>query len=65
MRNNGDEKCPLLFVEEWPVIGKVPMLFFIPKECSERNELAQLIMAHGGQLSESHECFTYQIMPIK
>ena len=58
MRNNL-ENCPLLFVEEWPVIGKVPMLFFIPKEAGERAELAQLIMAHGGQLSDSHECFTY------
>jgi hypothetical protein len=29
-----------LFVEELPVIGKVPMLFFIPKEAGERAELA-------------------------
>ena len=60
-----DKTCPALFVEEWPFIGKVPMLFFVPKETPERAELSMLITAHGGQLVEAHECFTYQIAPIK
>ena len=64
MRNNVEMEArqpPLLFVEDLPYIGQVPMFFYIPKESKEKPELAQVIEAHGGRLTEAHECFTYQI----
>ena len=52
-----------------PIIGEVPMVFFIPEtgesaEFDERRKLRNLIEKNGGLLSEFHECFTYQIEPI-
>jgi hypothetical protein len=52
-----------IFSVEIPIIGKVPMVFFVP-DCSEKNDLTKLITSHGGLVSNLHECFTYQISPI-
>jgi hypothetical protein len=49
-----------IFVEEIPIIGKVPMCFYLPKS-PELNDLSKLIQNHGGKITEMHECFTYQI----
>ena len=53
-----------IFVEEFPVIGKVPMHFYLPHSC-ERSDLKALIERHGGAVTEIHECFTYQIAPLE
>ena len=55
-----------LFVEEIPIIGEVPMVFYIPDPLNpskndERNKLRTLIEKNGGILSEFHECFTTQL----
>jgi hypothetical protein len=47
-----------IFTEEIPIIGKVPIIFFVP-DCSERNDLTKLITSHGGMVSALHESFTY------
>ena len=47
-----------IFVDELPVIGKVPMVFYIP-QCKERNDIKLLIERHGGLVSDFHECFTF------
>jgi hypothetical protein len=52
-----------IFTQEIPIIGKVPMLFFVP-ECSEKADLTKLITSHGGMITHLHECFTYQICPL-
>ena len=54
-----------IFVEDVPLIGKVPMCFVIPKVSSQYNDLAKLIQNHGGRLTDLHECFTYQIEPLE
>lgn len=46
-----------------PIIGEVPMMFYIPKCGQAYNELKDLIEEHGGMVVEKHECFTYQIKP--
>jgi hypothetical protein len=52
-----------IFTQEIPIIGKVPMLFFVP-EGSEKADLTKLITSHGGMVTHLHECFTYQICPL-
>jgi hypothetical protein len=58
-----------LFVEQLPIIGEVPMFFYIPDSgdqniFSEKNKLRMLIEKNGGRISEFHECFTYQLEPL-
>jgi len=46
-----------------PVIGEVPLMFYIP-ECGEHYfNLKKLIEDHGGMVVEQHECYTFQIKP--
>jgi hypothetical protein len=49
-----------IFVEEIPIIGEVPMCFYMP-DSPERKDLERMIVSHGGRITEWHECFTYQI----
>lgn len=58
-----------IFVDSIPIIGEVPMVFYIPDTADaegfdEKRKLTILIEKNGGLLSEFHECFTYQIEPI-
>ena len=46
-----------------PGIGKAPMAFYLPPS-QDKADMKVLIEKHGGQVSEIHECFTYQIAPI-
>jgi hypothetical protein len=39
-------------------------VFYLP-DSEERDILRALIEKHGGITSELHECFTYQIHPLK
>ncbi len=53
-----------IFVEDIPIIGSVPMTFFLPdtsdrSQGSERNRLIMLIEKYGGLTTNFHECFTY------
>lgn len=53
-----------IFVDSIPIIGEVPMVFFIPEtgeagDTDEKSRLRALIEKNGGLLSEFHECFTY------
>ena len=46
-----------------PIIGEVPMMFYIPKCGKVYNDLKYMIEEHGGMVVDQHECFTYQIKP--
>ena len=52
-----------IFIERIPIIGEVPMVFFIPENIvggdDEKHKLRAVIEKYGGILSEFHECFTY------
>lgn len=42
-----------------PVIGEVPLMFYVP-ECGEPYEITKkLIEEHGGIVVDQHECYTY------
>ena len=56
-------RAQAIFVENIPVIGKTPMVFYLPPS-DERNDMKLLIEKHGGLVSDMHECFTYQIAPM-
>ena len=56
-------KAQAIFVEEYPIIGKVPIVFYLPPS-KEKMDLKQTIERYGGIVSEIHECFTYQIAPL-
>ena len=48
-----------------PVIGEVPMMFYIPN-CGEAYEdIKKKIEEHGGVVIDRYECFAYQIRPTK
>lgn len=55
--------APAIFVEDLPVIGKVPLVFYLPPSV-ERADTKALIEKYGGQVQDIHECFTYQICPL-
>ena len=40
------------------------LVFYIP-QCDERDLLKGLIEKYGGLTTELHECFTYQLHPLK
>lgn len=46
------------------MIGRVPILFFLPQNCEESLEIAKLINDHGGLVITVVECCTFQICPI-
>lgn len=52
-----------IFIEDLPVIGNVPMTFYLPPS-PERSDMKALIEQHGGLVSSLHECFSYQIAPL-
>jgi len=41
------------------------LLVFVVPECEEKPQLKALIETNGGKLTDLHECFTYQIEPLK
>ena len=51
------------FTEEFPLIGQVPMQFYLPQS-DDYHKLKQLIEKHGGRVTNLHECFTYQVAPL-
>lgn len=53
-----------IFVEKIPIIGDVPMCFFIPNP-KQHHDLVRIVQNHGGRFTEMHECFTYQILPLE
>ena len=54
-----------IFTEMIPEVNHhAPRVFYIP-ECEEKELLRSLIEKHGGLTTELHECFTYQIHPLK
>ena len=50
-----------IFTETIPKYGRVAMLFYIPEEVSNRDELIKLIRLNGGNIVRFHEWFTYQL----
>ena len=47
-----------ILTETLPVLGKVPLVFYIP-ECPELPDLEIMIRHNGGITTEIHECFTF------
>ena len=58
---NGENR---IFSKNFPVLGWVPIGFFIP-DCPSKYELRKLIEKHGGIVIKKYEAFTYQIKPEK
>jgi len=48
-----------LFSEELPLLGLVPLVFYLPKDVDQA--YIDLILKHGGQVTSIVECFTLQI----
>ena len=46
-----------ILVELLPLLGSVPMVFFLPSGTDQ--EQIDLVLSHGGQVSNIVECFTY------
>ena len=59
-------KAPEIFVADYPVLGKVPLIFYLPlsPDNPEREEMVSLIEKYGGRVTNVHECHTYQIAPL-
>ena len=55
--------APAIFVEELPIIGKVPLVFYLPPS-QEKSDMKNIIEKYGGQVQDIHECFSYQICPL-
>jgi hypothetical protein len=55
----------MLFYEKLPIFGKVPMLFFMPENSPEINEIRELIILHGGIEIYIPEGGCYQILRDK
>jgi hypothetical protein len=49
-----------LFTQSFPIIGEVPIAFFIP-ECESKAKVKKLIEEHGGILINAYEPYMYQI----
>lgn len=45
-------------------VGEVPMLFYIP-DAKARENLQDVIEAHGGMVVDKYEAYVYQIKPTK
>jgi hypothetical protein len=52
-----------LFTEHLPVIGKVPILFYVPDCSPMATRVRRLIEQHGGLIIYIPECCSYQIYP--
>ncbi len=52
-----------LFTEIIPVIGKVPILFYVPEVTPQAIKVRRLIEQHGGLIIFIPECCCYQIYP--
>jgi hypothetical protein len=52
-----------LFTETIPVIGKVPILFYVPECTPATAKVRRLIENHGGVIIYIPECCCYQIYP--
>lgn len=72
MRGSSDSSNKLIFTEDLPIIGKVPLCnylklntleFYVP-DCEEKESLRALIEKHGGKIANFHECFSFQIYPL-
>lgn len=52
-------------IEILPLLGNVPMVFYLPQGTDQ--EHIDLVLSHGGQVSNIVECFTYQLsmIPVK
>ena len=64
-RDEAGDKCEdlnLLLTEEIPLIGRVPLLLFVP-ECKEATALRKQIHQFGGICIYIVECCSYQIYP--
>lgn len=55
-----DENSKYIFTQTFPVIGEVPIAFFIP-ESKSRDKLKKLIEDHGGIILNTFEPYMYQI----
>lgn len=53
---------PILFTEHVPVMGRVPLMFYLP-DVPESKRLREMIEAHGGRCIDQHECTSFQIRP--
>lgn len=49
-------------MKHYPVIGIIPMMFFLP-DSKEAKPIKKLIEQHGGVVIEYYEVFTHQIKP--
>lgn len=58
MGDNSTNK--LIFTQSFPIIGEVPISFFIP-ESKSKAKLQKLIEEHGGIVINAYEPFMYQI----
>ena len=56
-------RAQAIFVDNTPVIGRTPMVFYLPPS-NEKNDMKLMIEKYGGIVSDFHECFTFQISPI-
>jgi hypothetical protein len=55
---------PSIFVRTYPILGKIPVGFYIP-DCPSKYDLRKLIEKHGGIVIKKYEAFAYQIKPEK
>jgi hypothetical protein len=60
-----DKKCKKqkdtkIFVQALPILGEVPMLFYIPS-CKESDNLKLQIEKYGGKVVDQYEAYVYQI----
>ena len=65
MSHSNTKKCAdinHLFTEEIPLIGRVPILFFVP-ECPEAANVRKQIHQFGGICIYIVECCCYQVYP--
>jgi len=58
-----NEDLQELFTETIPVIGKVPILFYVPDCTPSASKVRRIIEAHGGVIIYIPECCCYQIYP--
>ncbi len=52
-----------LFTETIPIIGKVPILFYVPDCTPSASKVRKQIETHGGIIIFIPECCCYQVYP--
>lgn len=60
---DGGDTYPRIFARKFPIIGWVPIGFYIP-DSKSKYDLRRLIEKHGGMVVK-YEAFCYQIKPQK